>query len=100
MTRGENPKHEFTLPFTVETVSSIRAIYSQNGKPVFKKETEDFSLDGNVATVQLTQEETLKFRAEEIVEIQLRVLTVDGDSLASDIIQRYAKRLLEDEVLT
>ena len=100
MTRGENPQHRFILPFAVDIVKSIRAIYSQNNEPVFKKETADFTLDGNAATVRLTQEDTLKFKEKEIVEIQLRVLTFGGDSLVSDIIKRYPNRLLEDEVIT
>jgi hypothetical protein len=51
------------------------------------------------ATVKLTQEETLKFDSVQTVSVQVRVLTVGGDALASDIMRTTADRLLENEVL-
>lgn len=96
MRRGTTPTHTFTLSFDTRTISKLRIIYSQGGGAVVTRD--DATLNGNTATVRLTQEETLRFNAR-AVEIQLRALTVGGDALASDIIRTTASRLLENEVL-
>lgn len=97
MRRGTTPTHTFTLPFDTGTLSKVRIIYSQGGFPVVTRD--DADLDGNTATLKLTQEETLKFDSSQTVSVQVRVLTVGGDALASDIMRTTAERLLENEVL-
>lgn len=97
MRRGTTPTHIFTLPFDTATLSKVRIIYSQGNSPVVTRDNAD--LHGNTATVKLTQAETLKFDSVQTVSVQVRVLTVGGDALASDIMRTTADRLLENEVL-
>ena len=97
MRQGTTPTHIFTLPFDTDTISKVRIIYSQNGFPVLTRD--DATLAGSTATVKLTQEETLKFDYGQTVSVQVRVLTVGGDALASDIIRVSVDRCLDDEVL-
>lgn len=55
---------------------------------------------GSIASVTLTQAETKGFDPLYDVEIQVRVLTTEGDALASPILRRKVFDVLNDEVLT
>ena len=99
MWRLTTPEHRFTLQLDPSAISKIRITYAQNNAIVLTKEGEGVSLDGNVARVKLTQEETKKFTAEKEVEIQVRVLTLGNDALASDIIKVDVQKVLDDEVM-
>lgn len=99
MRRLTTPEHRFTLQIDPSVINKIRITYAQNNAIVLTKENDDVSLDGNVATVKLTQEETKKFTADKEVEIQVRVLTLGNDALASDIIKVDVQKVLDDEVM-
>lgn len=95
---GTTPTHTFTIPSEiVRTASKVRVIYSQNRDVVLTKDVTEFS--GDTVEVTLTQEETLKFQKQKVVDIQLRVLLTDGSALTSDIISVRAYECLENEVL-
>lgn len=96
---GTTPTHTFTLPFSVNEIKSVRIIYAQGSKPLFVKEKGDCTLENNVITVKLTQEDTLLFDYKKRVEIQVRVLTTDDDSIISTIKSISVGRCLEKEVI-
>lgn len=100
MRRLTTPEHRFTLQLDPSAISKIRITYAQNNAIVLTKEDGDVSLNGNVATVKLTQEETKQFVVDKEVEIQVRVLTLGNDALASDIIKVDVKKVLDDEVIS
>lgn len=97
MKRGTTPTHTFALPFDVDMIEKVRVLYSQNDE--LKLTKTDAALDRNTVTVKLTQEDTFKLESGLVVDIQIRVLTVDGDALNSDIIRVPVERCLESEVL-
>lgn len=99
MRRLTTPEHKFTLQIDPSVISKVRITYAQNNAIVLTKEGEAVSLDGNIARVKLTQEETKKFTADKEVEIQVRILTLGNDALASDIIKVDVKKVLDDEVM-
>lgn len=99
MIRGTTPTHIFTLPFETNILSNIRIIYTQGCERILVKEIGDCHLDGNTATVRLTQEETFRFDCNKYVEIQIRVLTAEKDALNSTPIKVSVERCLEDEVI-
>lgn len=99
MRRGTTPTHTFYLPFDAAVVSKVRIIYAQNDEEVFTKETADCTLSDMKVVTKLTQEETLSLDQRKNVQIQLRVITTDGDALASNVITKGVLELLEDEVL-
>ena len=99
MRRLTTPEHKFTLQIDPSVINKIRITYAQNNVIVLTKEGNDVSIDDNIAKVKLTQEETKKFTAGKEAEIQVRVLTLGNDALASDIIKVDVKKVLDDEVM-
>ena len=99
MRRGTTPTHTFTLPFDAEIIKSVKVTYVQDGKQVLAKKNPLVQLNGNTATLKLTQEETLMFSDETDVEIQIRILTTGGDTLGSYPMRIPVLCCLDDEVL-
>lgn len=100
MFRATTPQHIFTLPFDTGQLQKIRITYQQNGETVLQKTEADCTLSGNEIKVVLTQEETLLFSADNRVSIQLRVLTTNGQVMASEIEKKSVKACLDEEVLS
>lgn len=99
MRRLTTPEHRFTLQMDPSVIDKIRITYAQSGKIVLNKENGDIQMDGNVAFVKLTQEETKLFVMGHPISMQIRVLTINGDALASDIIDDVVFDVLDDEVM-
>ena len=71
----------------------------QDNTIVLDKTFDDCEAVENMLIVNLTQEETLKLKAGKVVEMQIRVRTISGDALASNIIRVNAERILRDGVI-
>lgn len=99
MIRGTTPKHIFNIPFDTKMIEKVRIIYAQHDYPILIKEKDDCTLQDKTITVELTQEETLKFDADYDVQVQMRILTTGGDALASDIKTVSCDEILESVVL-
>jgi hypothetical protein len=97
--RGTTPTHIFALPFDTETLKELKIIYAQDENIILEKTIKHCSLTDNTAIVKLTQEETLLFDCHKFVQIQVRVLTKNGDALASEIEHVRVGKCLESEVL-
>lgn len=100
MIRGTTPTHTFKLPFDTEMVRNAMVIYAQNDVVVLEKEAQDCAMQGDEISVTLSQNDTLKFDCHSKVQIQLRVLTMGGDALASDVYVVSVGKCLNDEVLS
>lgn len=99
MIRGTTPRHTFTIPFDTDTIKEVRIIYAQGDEQMFVKETADCTLSGRDIIVTLSQEETLKFDASKLVQIQVRVLTDTDSVLSSDVMVAYVGKCLDTEVM-
>jgi hypothetical protein len=99
MIQGSTPTHTFKLPFSTALIDAVRISYAQNGVLMLTKRKADCTMGEKSITVTLTQEETLAFDADSIVEIQVQVLTTGGDSLPSAIKRVSVDRLLDRTVL-
>lgn len=96
--RGTTPKHIFEVDRDLSDASVMFITYRQNGKNVVEKSLSDILVEPDQLTVELTQEDTLKFKGNDndLVEIQIRVGFSDGARIASDIITTTAGRILKD----
>lgn len=99
MVVATTPTHEFELSIGRETIKKMSITYSQNESVVLEKTEDDISWNGNVASVTLTQEETLKFDPEESVQIQFRVLSYNDAVIPSPTFIVPVGRVLNPEVL-
>lgn len=99
MIRATTPTHRFTLPFDYNTyVKKILITYSQRGVIVLEKHENDVQIDGNIVSYKLTQEETKLFSNGD-VSVQVRVLTLNNEALASEKYSVHIDNVLNDEVL-
>ena len=99
MIRGTTPTHTFLLPFDTASIRSLRITYAQRGEVVLQKSEADCTCDGDTLRVQLTQEDTLRFAAGDRMQMQLRVLTENGDVFASRVLGAEVEDTLCEEVL-
>ena len=102
MIQGTTPTFSFTLPFDVDAVKSAEftiEYFSGSKKSLILKEKADGVHEGSRMTFQLSQEETLKLPANSWVNVQLRVLTVDGKALATSPGRVEIKKLLKEGVI-
>lgn len=100
MRKGTTPSFVFELPFGTEKISNAKVIFSLNNQVKLEKYLTDCNIKDNIITVKLSQEETFLFDCNSTIKIQLRVLTVNGDALASDVFTVFAYQCLDDEVIT
>jgi hypothetical protein len=99
MIRATTPTHKFTLPFNyTQYVKKILITYYQKGNIVLEKNENDVQIDGNIVSYKLTQEETKLF-SNGFVRVQVRVLTINDDALASEEQTVPIDNVLNDEVL-
>ena len=96
--RGTTPKLVFTLPFSADRLRTIYITFSQGRAETLIKHGDQISADGNTLTLQLSQEETLKF-IDYPVEIQIRAIDTDGNAIASKIITADVARILQNGVI-
>lgn len=105
MRRGTTPTNTFTLDLDL-SAATVFITYGQSGKPIIEKTGEDltFGTTGSgqeqvyTITVELTQEDTLKFRPGG-VDIQIRYIMADGTADASNIIKTTFDGIIKDGVI-
>lgn len=102
MIRGTTPTIRYNLPFPSSLIKSAEIVLEYvdaNKKVLIEKRTADCTLQENSIQAVLTQEETLQIPAPSIVEIQLRVVTIDGTIMATVPEKVTVKRLLKEDVI-
>lgn len=99
MIRGTTPIHTFELPFLTEKIKSLSIAYAQRNNVLVRKTEEDCSLSKNTISVMLSQEDTLKFSDNYIVEIQIKVMDENGIVDVSDIMRETPEKVLDEVIL-
>lgn len=74
MIRGTTPKHDFSMPYSVDEVEDIRITYGQNNKTVLTKIKKDCSIEKDIISLRLTQQDTLSFIPNKNIYIEIRIL--------------------------
>ena len=111
MIRATTPKQTFIFDINPDNFSKILITYAQNDKIILEKTKGDLTIGpvtdafeqvtGYSAWFRMTQEETNKFEAGpgKQVTVQVRVLTIGNEALASEKKTFSVQDVLNDEVL-
>lgn len=99
MFKGTTPTHSFNVSIDTSLVKEVKITYTQKDKEVLVKRTDECTIGEGVITTRLTQEDTFLFEEAVLVTVQLRILTISGDALASAPLMMSVGKCLDDEVL-
>lgn len=99
--RGTTDELELVLGTTdLSEVTNIWVTFSQYGTERFTKTLADVTIDGSSVFVPLTQTDTLKLKAKQPLNVQVRVLFASGDADCTDILRGGVGEILKDGVIT
>lgn len=84
----------------LEHVAQLYIDFACLGSVVIHKTISDVEIDGHTVKVHLSQTDTLKLTPRTKVAIQARILTTDGEAVATDIIKRDVEEILEDGAIS
>lgn len=96
MIRGTTPTLTFDIPLETTLIDALYITFAQGGENVVEKTIDDVILDEKSIVLKLSQVETLRFLNNTITEIQIRLKTLSGEALASEIILIPTERILKD----
>ena len=101
MIRGSTLKVSVSLPRSVSPrdIEEAEMLFFQSGRRKIKKRSEDFCVSKDCIFVTLSQKETLKLKAGEMLCVQARVLLHSGSVLASKKLYTGVKDSLFEGVL-
>ena len=99
MYRGTTPQLKFKISIPVDTLIEAYITFVQDGENVLEKTLADCDKHSDTLELRLTQDDTLKFKGDRFVEVQIRAKTRGGDAVASKIMKTYASRILKDGVI-
>lgn len=102
MRRLTTPTHYFRIDIDAATMAAITQkmiTYAQDGNVILNKCGDDVKIENGYMITRLTQEETKRFRHNRRVEMQIRCLTNENESLVSNIMTDDCERVLNDEVM-
>lgn len=101
MIRGTTPTLEFTMPFDTSLIAELYITITQNGATALEKTLSDCNCNDTSVSLTLTQEDTLRLEQKPYSdsEMQIRVRTIAGEALASNIMRIYVGRILKDGVI-
>lgn len=99
MIRGTTPTHVFNIPIDTGTLKEVRITYKQLGRIVLEKTEADVTMEESTIQFTMTQLESLKFKPNNTVQVQIKVLTNTGTVLASPIREVSVDAILNEEVL-
>lgn len=98
--RGTTPTHTITTDIDLRNATEIYITYEQlSYKVVEKSKTELKEVAENYLKVQLSQEETLRFKEKGTIYIQLRAIFSDGNAVSSNVMETTPFRLLKEGVI-
>lgn len=98
--RGTTPTHQFRLPFEIDRVEclSITYGYRKNNEVVIKKTLEDCTVIDEYVILTLSQEDTLAFKNNSIIQVQMKVLSNSGTVVASSPYYLKVESVLDEEI--
>lgn len=98
MIRGTTPIQEFCFAFDTNTIDKLSIVYVQSGRTIISKSENDVTIGDDRISFRLSQEETLLFK-EGLVNIQLKIKTLSGQVIASNVITTTVYKILDEAVM-
>lgn len=100
MFRGTTPTLIFKYKFDLSAlnVEAIYITFTQNDQTILEKKLDEVDIKKSTISVNLSQEETLLFKANDIIFIQTR-LKIDGHAYASTVIRTNMQDILKEGVI-
>lgn len=97
MYRGTTPTLNFTFEHNLEelNISALYITFKQGTEVVLEKSLEELEIKENKVTINLTQQETLKFMSYKPILIQARIKANNG-AYATNIVTTDLKAILKD----
>lgn len=96
--RGTTPTHTFRVPIDLTSAVALKVYYKQGYEVLVEKEKQDLVVTPTTITVELTQEETLRF-ADGQIKMQIRARMPNGKAVKSKVKTTSADELLKNEVI-
>lgn len=100
MFRGTTPTLCFRIRFNPDMLKEAWLTVGQNDKELFTKTLAECEIEGNAMKFPLSQDDTLKLTGGVNTQIQIRALTINDKSLASDVIVVSTGKILKDGVIS
>lgn len=97
--RGTTPTHNFEVDIDLTPAEAIFITYKQGSKTILEKDISSITATADTLTVELTQEDTLVFKANKDVEMQIRARFLDGHAIKSNIMVTDVSRVLKEGVI-
>lgn len=97
--RGSNIPHRLEVEIDLRNAVMLEITYQQNGKTVLKKHIDDCTISENEVIVEITQQESMRFREKIPTRIQLRPKFPDGTTFPSYPITVDTGELLDEELI-
>lgn len=94
--RGTTPRLTYRLPFPVADIAESYITVQQRGATVLEYALADCEVGEDSISAHLTQTDTLALDPEHTVKIQLRVRTVLGEAMRTEITSVSVGRILKD----
>lgn len=101
--RGTTPLVRFDFPFEYAKITNLTVTFAQDGVVLFKismGDPEVHTIEDYRITLELTEEETNKFKHTMPVQAQVKIKTSDGEIWAGDIETIIAHRILDTDSFT
>lgn len=99
ITRGATITNIFNVEEDFTSAVECYVTYNQNGRTVLEKDIDEVTIEADKISVDMTQEDTLRFIENRPVEIQIRIKMADQAALVSRIIRTTASELLKEGVI-
>lgn len=95
--RGTTDKIDLLVEETdLASITAMEITFSQYGFERFTKTLADVTIDGQTVSVPLSQTDTLKLKAKQPLNIQMRVLFASGDAEETEIVTGAVGETLKD----
>ena len=99
ITRGATITNTFNVSVDLTSAVVLYITFEQARKPVIEKTLEDCTITPTSISVEFSQEDSLAFKENKSVRIQIRARLADGSAHVSNIIETMASELLKEGVI-